>query len=229
MFEKGTKYITGVTTRAELWDAIVDLDMGFVKNLEDGKVYWKNSPFYFANGSNGNFFIISAYIEGSDRSICPITTSSFSSSGWDASRNICLDYYIFGDNNIIFGIRLATEAMSLKAAFIKDKTENEWCSTYYADGNPVQMGVCYTKGVVPTKLDNSQNYKVTTYPYNSVMLSKYFNGTNYMDEFYVCSSHGTFSGCSVSKIISNNKTFLLFNPTSVSGAYMAAFDITEEI
>ena len=230
MFERGTTTITNVTSRAELYDALVDLNLGFVKNTENERVYWKNSSLYLSDTSSTTNIGWADDVAGN---LGIIVGDVPASGGISASAVYRVAYILFGDS-ICLDIRSSGSAV-FRNAVISPKTEND---NWLCIGQPVGGGNPNNKifetnmGLSASGYGNisiANNYSIAAYPTDSLCLSKFYNGQRWLDNIYIVSSRPRFGQFSVQKYASGDKTFLICNLYSNDAIVCFGFDITNDL
>lgn len=234
MIEYGHNYITNTTSKTELFDAIANLNIGFIKDNDSGNVNWKTSPYHFKSGASAEVSIF-APLQSNNTDTHMAHAGVANGATWAATVVHVIDYIKFGDS-IIFGIRTSSSIINYYCAIIEPKDTNG--SWYCAGRNaPSSTGTSNTlsktvssTNVIQISVTSANNYANTAYPSNSILIGKIFDGTEWIDNnIYMAIATPRLGIYSAQKYTSGNKTFLICKFTNVDTQMSFAIDITEEI
>ena len=235
MIEYGYNYITGTTSKTELFDAIAGLNIGFVKDNVSGNVNWKTSPYHLKGGSNAEVAIYAPLQSNNTDTHMGHVGSTSGNTTWASTVVHVIDYIKFGDS-IIFGIRVSTGVISYACAIIAPKdTNGSWyCAGRNSTGTTGAANVfsktVSSTNVIQIPVTSANNYANTAYPSNSILIGKIFDGTEWVDnDIYMAIATPRLGNYSAQKYVSGNKTFLICKFTNVDTSMPYAFDITNDL
>lgn len=229
MYERGYREITNVTTRQEVYDAIASLDIGFVKDENDGKVYWKNSGVYLVDGTSNTQIALKNDNYSNTLCVAGDVPNPISAS-WVG----VIDYIKFNDSIVMY-IHTNTTQPNFMCAIIAPKTQDDkWVVIGRSAGTNNYTTPLYE--IAPTEATNytsftsqALNYAFASYPTDSFILTKFWNGRRWLDNIEIAIISPRLASYSANKYTAGNKTWLICHFTNIETLYSVAFDITDDL